>query len=34
MPATVLHTEKNDPDGSVERRVYGPDIRVIDPESD
>jgi C-terminal binding protein len=30
MP-TVLYTEKSYPDDSVERRIYGPDVRVIFP---
>lgn len=31
MPVTVLYTEKSYPDDSVERRIYGPDVRVIFP---
>lgn len=31
MP-TVLYTEKSYPDDSVERRIYGPDVRVIFPK--
>jgi len=31
MPTTVLYTEKSYPDDSVERRIYGPDVRVIFP---
>jgi phosphoglycerate dehydrogenase-like enzyme len=33
MTATVLYTEKSYPDDSVERRIYGPDVRVIFPEA-
>jgi C-terminal binding protein len=29
--ATVLYSENNYPDDSVERRIYGPDVRVIFP---
>ena len=29
--ATVLYSENNYPDDSVERRIYGPDVRVIVP---
>ena len=29
--ATVLYTEKSYPDDSVERRIYGPDVRIIFP---
>jgi hypothetical protein len=29
--ATVLYSENNYPDDSVERRIYGPDVRVISP---
>ena len=32
MPTTVLYTEKSYPDDSVERRIYGPDVRVIFPK--
>ena len=31
MPVTVLYSENNYPDDSVERRIYGPDVRVIFP---
>ena len=31
MPVTVLYTEKAYADDSVERRIYGPDVRVIFP---
>ena len=31
MPFTVLYTDRSYPDDSVERRIYGPDIRVIFP---
>ena len=31
MPITVLYSENNYPDDSVERRIYGPDVRVIFP---
>ncbi|MBN8906945.1 MAG: C-terminal binding protein [Rhodospirillales bacterium] len=31
MTATVLYSENNYPDDSVERRIYGPDVRVIFP---
>jgi C-terminal binding protein len=33
MAATVLYSENNYPDDSVERRIYGPDVRVIFPKS-
>lgn len=33
MPATVLYSENTYPDDSVERAVYGPDVRVIFPKS-
>jgi phosphoglycerate dehydrogenase-like enzyme len=34
MPsATVLYSENNYPDDSVERRIYGPDVRVIFPKA-
>jgi C-terminal binding protein len=33
MTATVLYSENNYPDDSVERRIYGPDVRVIFPAS-
>jgi C-terminal binding protein len=33
MTATVLYSENNYPDDSVERRIYGPDVRVIVPRS-
>jgi hypothetical protein len=29
--ATVLYSENNYPDDSVERQVYGPDVRIIVP---
>ena len=32
MPTTVLYTEKSYADDSVERRIYGPDVRVIFPK--
>jgi C-terminal binding protein len=32
MPVTVLYSEKSYPDDSVERRIYGPDIRMIFPQ--
>jgi len=32
MP-TVLYSENIYPDDSVERRIYGPDVRVIFPQS-
>jgi hypothetical protein len=31
--ATVLYSENNYPDDSVERRIYGSDIRVILPKA-
>jgi C-terminal binding protein len=31
MPVTVLYSENNYPDDSVERRVYGPDVKVLVP---
>jgi phosphoglycerate dehydrogenase-like enzyme len=31
--ATVLYSENNYPDDSVERRIYGPDVRVIFPSA-
>jgi phosphoglycerate dehydrogenase-like enzyme len=31
MPVTVLYTEKSYSDDSVERRIYGPNVRVIFP---
>ena len=31
MPVTVLYSENAYPDDSVERRIYGPDVRVIFP---
>ena len=31
MTFTVLYTDKSYPDDSVERRIYGPDVRVIFP---
>jgi phosphoglycerate dehydrogenase-like enzyme len=31
--ATVLYSENNYPDDSVERRIYGPDVRVIFPKA-
>jgi C-terminal binding protein len=33
MPVTVLYSENPYPDDSVERRIYGPDVRVIFPRS-
>lgn len=33
MPATVLYSENIYPDDSVERRIYGPDVRVIFPKA-
>jgi C-terminal binding protein len=33
MTATVLYSENNYPDDSVERRIYGPDVRVIFPKA-
>ena len=33
MTATVLYSEKSYPDDSVERRIYGPDVRVIFPKA-
>ena len=33
MPTTVLYTERSYPDDSVERRIYGPDVRVIFPKA-
>jgi phosphoglycerate dehydrogenase-like enzyme len=34
MPsATVLYSENNYPDDSVERRIYGPDVRIIVPKA-
>lgn len=32
MPTTVLYTEKSYPDDSVERHIYGSDVRVIFPK--
>lgn len=32
MPVTVLYSENVYPDDSVERRIYGPDVRVIFPK--
>jgi C-terminal binding protein len=32
MSVTVLYSEKSYPDDSVERRIYGPDVRVIFPQ--
>jgi C-terminal binding protein len=32
MTVTVLYSEKSYPDDSVERRIYGPDVRVIFPK--
>ena len=32
MPATVLYSENNYPDDSVERRVYGPGINIVLPK--
>ncbi len=31
--ATVLYSENSYPDDSVERRIYGPDVRVIFPQA-
>lgn len=31
--ATVLYSENNYPDDSVERRIYGPDVRIIVPKA-
>lgn len=33
MTVTVLYSENNYPDDSVERRIYGPDVRVIFPKA-
>ena len=33
MAATVLYSENVYPDDSVERRIYGPDVRVIFPRT-
>src|SRR5690348_16781559 len=33
MPATVLYSENIYPDDSVERRIYGPGVRVIFPRT-
>jgi len=33
MTTTVLYSENSYPDDSVERRIYGPDVRVIFPRS-
>ncbi len=33
MTVTVLYSENNYPDDSVERRIYGPDVRLIVPQS-
>jgi len=33
MPVTVLYSENVYPDDSVERRIYGPDVRVIFPKA-
>jgi C-terminal binding protein len=33
MTVTVLYSENSYPDDSVERRIYGPDVRVIFPKS-
>ena len=33
MSVTVLYSENNYPDDSVERRIYGPDVRVIFPSA-
>ena len=30
MP-TVLYSENNYPDDSVERRIYGPDVKIVFP---
>ena len=33
MTTTVLYSENSYPDDSVERRIYGPDVRVIFPKA-
>jgi phosphoglycerate dehydrogenase-like enzyme len=33
IAATVLYSENNYPDDSVERRIYGPDVRIIVPHA-
>ena len=33
MTVTVLYSENNYPDDSVERRIYGPDVRVVFPKA-
>ena len=33
MAATVLYSENVYPDDSVERRIYGPDVRLIFPKA-
>ena len=33
MPPTVLYSENNYPDDSVERHVYGPDVNVVFPKA-
>jgi len=33
MTVTVLYSENNYPDDSVERRIYGPDVRLIVPKA-
>jgi C-terminal binding protein len=33
MPVTVLYSENNYPDDSVERRIYGPDVKIVVPKS-
>ena len=33
MVTTVLYSENNYPDDSVERRIYGPDVRIIVPKA-
>jgi phosphoglycerate dehydrogenase-like enzyme len=33
MPVTVLYSENNYADDSVERRVYGPDVKVVFPKA-
>ncbi|MSP00340.1 MAG: C-terminal binding protein [Acetobacteraceae bacterium] len=33
MPPTVLYSENNYPDDSVERRIYGPDVNLVFPDA-
>ncbi len=33
MPVTVLYSENNYPDDSVERRIYGPDVTIVVPKA-